>query len=59
MGGAGASGQANKGVNKSYIRALSLQSEINKDGGPSTTGFALPQITAEDEEQITTLSRDP
>ena len=42
MGGAGASGQANKGVNKSYIRALSLQSEINKDGGPSTTGFALP-----------------
>jgi len=26
---------------------------MNKDGGPSTTGFAMPTITAEDEEQIT------
>ena len=58
-GGAGASGQSNKGVNKSYIRALGLQSELNKDGGPSTTGFAMPTITAEDEEQITTMARDP
>ena len=59
MGGTGASGQANKGVNKSYIRAVGLQSETNKDGGPSTTGFAMPTITAEDEEQITTMARDP
>lgn len=59
MGGAGASGQANKGVNKSYIRAVGLQSETNKEGGPSTTGFAMPTITAEDEEQITSMARDP
>ena len=50
MGGAGASGQQNKGVNKAYIRALGLQSETNKDGSPSQTGFAMPTITAEDEE---------
>ena len=50
MGGAGASGQANKGVNKSYIRAIGLQSETSKDGSPSSTGFAMPTITAEDEE---------
>ena len=59
MGGVGASGQANKGVNKSYIRALGLQSETNKDGAPSATGFAMPTITAEDEEVITTMARDP
>ena len=59
MGGAGASGQANKGVNKSYIRAIGLQSETSKDGSPSSTGFAMPTITAEDEEQITTMARDP
>ena len=59
MGGAGASGQQNKGVNKAYIRALGLQSEMNKDGSPSATGFAMPTITAEDEEQITTMARDP
>ena len=59
MGGAGASGQANKGVNKAYLRALGLQAVGSKDGGPSTTGFAMPTITAEDEEQITSMARDP
>ena len=59
MGGAGASGQRNKGVNKSYIRALGIQSETGEGGGPTTTGFALPAISQEDEEQITTMARDP
>ena len=59
MGGAGASGQASKGVNKPYIRALGLQSQNSKDGAPSSTGFAMPNITAEDVEQITTMARDP
>ena len=49
MGGAGASGQANRGVNKSYIRVMGIQSAVNKEGEPSTTGFALPNITQEDE----------
>ena len=45
MGGSGASGQANRGVNKSYIRVMGIQSHANKNGEPSTTGFALPTIT--------------
>jgi len=32
---------------------------MNKEGGPTTTGLALPKITAEDEEQITPMARDP
>ena len=42
----------------SYIRVLGIQSEVNKDG-INTTGFALPNITAEDEEKFTNMSRDP
>jgi DNA replication licensing factor MCM5 len=59
QGGVGASGQANKGVNKSYIRVCGIQSETNQSGMPSTAGFALPTITQEDEEKIVKLSRDP
>ena len=59
MGGAGASGQANRGVNKSYIRVMGIQSASKREGEPSTTGFALPNITQEDEEKIVAMSRDP
>ena len=59
MGGAGASGQAQRGVNKQYIRIVGIQSETNKDGSPSTTGFAMPTISQEDEERIVKMSRDP
>lgn len=58
-GGAGASGQSNRGVNKSYIRVIGIQSEANKYGTPSATGFALPSISQEDEEKIIKMSRDP
>ena len=30
---------------------------MNKDGNPSTTGFAMPNISQEDEEQIVKMSR--
>ena len=59
MGGKGASGQANRGVNQAYIRVMGIQSEQNKDGMPSAAGFALPTITADDEEKIINMSRDP
>ena len=60
------SGQSNLNNNKqvrntvqmSYIRVVGIQSELNKDG-VNTTGFALPNITAEDEEKIISLSKDP
>eukprot|EP00350_Pseudokeronopsis_sp_OXSARD2_P001308 CAMPEP_0170561816 /NCGR_PEP_ID=MMETSP0211-20121228/57238_1 /TAXON_ID=311385 /ORGANISM="Pseudokeronopsis sp., Strain OXSARD2" /LENGTH=287 /DNA_ID=CAMNT_0010877865 /DNA_START=826 /DNA_END=1692 /DNA_ORIENTATION=- len=34
-------------------------SEVNKDGSVNTTGFALPNITQEDEEKILNMSKDP
>lgn len=33
-------------------------SEVNKDG-VNTTGFALPNISNEDEERIINMSKDP
>jgi hypothetical protein len=33
-------------------------SEANKDG-VTTTGFAMPNITQEDEERILNMSKDP
>jgi DNA replication licensing factor MCM5 len=43
----------------SYIRVVGIQSEINKDGSVNTTGFALPNITQDDEEKILTMAKDP
>jgi DNA replication licensing factor MCM5 len=43
--------------NLSYIRVLGIQSISDKDG--STAGFNMPKITAEDEEKIISMSRDP
>jgi DNA replication licensing factor MCM5 len=37
---------------------LGIQSELNKDG-VNTTGFALPNITQDDEEKIINMSKDP
>ena len=48
---AGAGGGIKQSVQGSYIKVLGIQSENNKDG-VNTTGFALPNITAEDEERI-------
>lgn len=45
-------------VQTSYIRVLGIQSELNKDG-LNTTGFARPNITPDDVERITTMSKDP
>lgn len=45
-------------IKKNYIRVLGIMSELNKDG-LSTTGFALPNITQEDEEKILNMSKDP
>ena len=53
----GISEAANRGANMSYIRVLGIQSQSDKNA--STTGFAMPNITQEDEERIITLSRDP
>ena len=46
-------------VKVSYIRVVGIMSEVNKDGSVNTTGFALPNITAEDEEKIINMSKDP
>lgn len=40
------------------MRVLGIQSEFNHDGA-STTGFAIPDITTEDEEKILQMSKDP
>ena len=53
----GQSEAANRGQNMSYIRVLGIQSQ--SDLNAATTGFAMPNITQEDEEKIITLSRDP
>jgi DNA replicative helicase MCM subunit Mcm2 (Cdc46/Mcm family) len=45
-------------VQVSYIRVLGIMSEVNRDG-VNTTGFALPNISNEDEERITNMSKDP
>ena len=42
----------------SYIRVVGLQSYLNKDG-VNTTGFAVPNITAEDESKILAMAKDP
>lgn len=44
-------------VQVSYIRVLGIMSEVNKDG-VNTTGFALPNISNEDEERIINMSKD-
>jgi DNA replication licensing factor MCM5 len=49
--------QINNTVRMSYIRVLGLQAQDNKQTG--SVGFAMPTITQEDEEKITTMSRDP
>lgn len=50
--------QIGQTVRMSYIRVLGLQSMTNENGS-GTVGFAMPTITGEDEEKITTLGRDP
>jgi DNA replication licensing factor MCM5 len=52
-----ASRQISSTVRMSYIRVLGLQSVDMKQAG--AVGFAMPTITQEDEEKITTLARDP
>lgn len=54
----GSNNQVKNTVQMSYIRVLGMQSELNKDG-VNTTGFALPNITADDEEKIIQMSKDP
>ena len=59
MGGQGASGQGHRGVQKSYIRVMGIQSVANSQGESHQQSFALPTITQEDEEKIVQMSRDP
>tara|TARA_B110001450_G_C17587201_1_gene467433 strand:+ start:828 stop:1091 length:264 start_codon:yes stop_codon:yes gene_type:complete len=40
----------NKGVQRSYIKVLGIQSCMNEDGTPSSMGFAMPTITEQDVE---------
>jgi DNA replication licensing factor MCM5 len=50
--------QVKQSIQQSYIRVIGIMSEQNKDG-VNTTGFAMPNITAEDEERIMNMSKDP
>eukprot|EP00347_Sterkiella_histriomuscorum_P023378 403334862 len=60
--GRGSNSNANKQIKNyvqvSYIRVLGIMSEVNKDG-VNTTGFALPNISNEDEEKFINMSKDP
>lgn len=58
-GNADASGQRRIGttVKASYIRVLGIQSELNRDG-VNTTGFAMPNISQDDEARILAMSKD-
>ena len=51
--------QVGGSVKVAYVRVVGIQSEINKDGSVNTTGFALPNISKEDEETIGNMSKDP
>jgi DNA replication licensing factor MCM5 len=61
-GGGDTSSNANKQIKQhvktSYIRVIGIQSELNQDG-VNTTGFAMPNITQDDEERIIQMSKDP
>jgi DNA replication licensing factor MCM5 len=51
-------GRGGNGVNQIYIKVVGIQSELNREGA-NITGFAMPNITAADEEKIITMSKDP
>ena len=51
--------QVKQHVQRSYIKVLGLQSCMNPDGSPNAMGFAMPNITQEDEEQFEQMKRDP
>jgi DNA replication licensing factor MCM5 len=51
-------GSSDNRVNSSYIRVIGLQSEKNRDVS-GVAGFSQPNITAEDEENIIKMSKDP
>ena len=46
-------------VQRSYIKVLGMQSQMNSDGSPNQMGFAMPNITEDDEEQFETMKKDP
>jgi DNA replication licensing factor MCM5 len=52
-------GGGNERVNSSYLRVIGLQSEQNRDVNSQVAGFAMPNITQDDEEQIVKMSKDP
>ena len=54
-----ASKQVKSTVRPAYIRVVGLTSHDNKNNSGSVSSFAMPSITQEDEERITTMSRDP
>lgn len=54
--------EANTGndrVNTNYIKVVGLQNMANRDVNTAVAGFAMPNITADDEERIVNLSKDP
>lgn len=56
--GSGPGGSDNR-VNSSYLRVVGIQSEQNRDVGSQVVGFAQPNISADDEERIVKMSKDP
>jgi len=46
-------------VNSSFLRVVGLQSENNRDVSSQVCGFAMPNISQEDEERIISLSKEP
>jgi DNA replication licensing factor MCM5 len=56
---AGASKQVKNSVQRSYIRVLGIQSCMNEDGSASSMGFAMPNITEEDQERFEDMKKQP
>lgn len=57
--GGKARGGARDGISVSYIQVLGLQSQANRGEAGGALGFAMPNITQDDEERIVALSKDP
>lgn len=57
-GDTNANKQIKQHVQRSYVKVLGLQSCMNPDGSPNSMGFAMPNITEEDQEKFEEMKRD-
>ena len=46
-------------VQRSYIKVLGIQSQMNDDGSANSMGFAMPNITEDDQERFEDMKKQP